>query len=75
MAILPSDLEAVLAQIADTERRVEALVSRLSDRQFHWQPLGGAGWSIGQCVDHLATAAHVYGERMRAAIDDARARG
>jgi hypothetical protein len=75
MSSLPSDLQRALDDLDAADREADALVSGLSDEQLHWQPDGGRGWSIAQCLEHLATANTVYGEPMRRAIDAARAAG
>jgi hypothetical protein len=75
MTALPADLQDVINQIHESDRAADTLVSGLSDAQFHWQPGDGRAWSIGQCLDHLATANQVYGEAIRNSVDAARARG
>jgi hypothetical protein len=47
-------LEAVRAQFEATEGAARALAGSLSDADFNWQPAPGS-WSIGQCLQHLAT--------------------
>ena len=72
---LPDDVQSVIEQLDDADRRADALVANLSDAQFHWQPDGGKRWSVAQCLEHLATADGVYGVLMREAIDRARQAG
>jgi hypothetical protein len=72
---LPGDVQIVIEQLDDADRRADALVANLSDTQFHWQPDGGKRWSVAQCLEHLATADAVYGVLMREAIDRARQAG
>ena len=47
-------LEAARGQFEATEREARALAGSLSDAEFNWQPAPGS-WSIGQCLQHLAT--------------------
>lgn len=47
-------LDAARRQFETTEREAQALAGRLSDAEFNWQPAPGS-WSIGQCLQHLAT--------------------
>ena len=47
-------------QLADD---ADAIAAPLSDTQFAWPPparKGGAGWSVGQCIDHLNVTARLY---------------
>jgi hypothetical protein len=72
---LPPDLQSVLDDIDAADEAADSLAAGLTDEQFHWQPDGGRRWSVGQCLEHLATANEVYGRSMRAALDRARAAG
>ena len=72
---LPEDIQRVLDQLDEADRRADALVVNLSDEQFHWQPDGGRRWSVAQCLEHLAISNEVYGREIRGAIDRARASG
>ena len=47
-------LEAVRGQFEATEREARALAGSLSEAEFNWPPARGS-WSIGQCLQHLAT--------------------
>jgi DinB family protein len=75
MTGLPSDLQQVMDELDATDRAADTLVADLDDEQLHWQPDGGAAWSIAQCLEHLATINVVYTTPIRAAVDSARARG
>jgi hypothetical protein len=44
----------VRGQFEATEREGRALAESLSEAEFNWQPAPGS-WSIGQCLQHLAT--------------------
>jgi hypothetical protein len=54
------DLERLLTEISAAEDEARALVAGLTDAQANWQPGHGAGWSVAQCLDHLAKSNAVY---------------
>lgn len=72
---LRPDLQQLLDEIDALDRATEALLRRVSDAQFFWQPNEGRSWSIAQCFDHLAATNAIYGHEMAAAIEAARRRG
>jgi hypothetical protein len=72
---LPQDLLDVFNQIDAADHAGDALLSALSDTQFHWQPDSGRAWSIAQCLDHLGNMNAAYGAAMRTAVDRARSQG
>lgn len=47
-------LEAARRQFETTVHDARALAGSLSDAELNWQPAPGS-WSIGQCLQHLAT--------------------
>ncbi|MBI4902794.1 MAG: Smr/MutS family protein [Acidobacteria bacterium] len=55
------------AALADAED----LVKGLTHDQFNWRP-GAGKWSIGECLDHLATSDRMFVARLSAAIEEAR---
>ena len=57
---MPPDLQRLLDEIAAAEADACALSAGLSDAQANWQPGGGTGWSVAQCLDHLAISNRVY---------------
>ena len=69
---LTQDVQRVIDQLDEADRHADALVANLSDAQFHWQPDGGARWSVAQCLEHLAIGAEVYASPMRGALDQAK---
>jgi hypothetical protein len=75
MTVLPPDLTELIAALDRVDDRVRRLTSDLTDAQFNWQPQGGRGWSIGQCLDHLRVAIVTYLAPMAVAADTARTRG
>jgi hypothetical protein len=75
MTSLPPDLQQTLDEIDAADRAGDVIAATCTDEQFHWRPRQGKGWSVGQCLDHLATINVVYGDAIRRGIEDARARG
>src|SRR5690349_12397038 len=57
---LPADLQGVLRELDRSDQEARQLVNSLSDQQLNWQLDGGAGWSVGQCLDHLAQTNALY---------------
>jgi hypothetical protein len=55
-----SDLEALVVAVAAAGADAVALTAPLSDAQANWQPGGGRGWSVVQCLDHLALSNTIY---------------
>ncbi len=72
---LPADLQQILDDIDAADRAGEAIARQVTDEQFHWRPRDGQGWSIAQCLDHLAAVNTLYSTPVQQALDDARARG
>ena len=70
---LPSELQHLLDEIDDADRRGAAIAASCSDEQFYWHSHGG--WSIAQCLDHLGIMNMVYGTAIRDGIENARRRG
>ena len=66
--ILPADLAHVIDDCDTADRRADTLVSGLSESQLNWQSEPGRSWSIGQCLDHLATMNSLYTEAMQRAL-------
>jgi hypothetical protein len=73
--VLPPELQRILDDIDDADRRGAAIAASCSDEQFYWRPLDGEGWSIAQCLDHLGVINVVYGSAIRSGIEVARRRG
>ena len=58
--MLPPDLQRLIDGIDAAAADARALAGRLSDAQANWQPGGGAGWSVAQCLEHLGLTNRVY---------------
>lgn len=57
--MLPVELQQLLDQIDACERRAEVLVGDLDDATVNWRPPTG-GWSVAQCLHHLAVINEFY---------------
>lgn len=66
-------LEAARQQFETTERDARTLAGSLSAAEFNWQPASGR-WSIGQCLQHLATSMDAVLPAIDRAIATARER-
>jgi hypothetical protein len=68
---LPDDLQAISAQFSANEQEAHEVLAGLTFEQANWRPDGGRGWSVAQCVDHLARTNDVYGAALADAIQRA----
>jgi hypothetical protein len=57
----------LLSELEASDRRAEGLANGLCPEQLNWQPRPGA-WSVGQCLEHLHIANHVYVPAISAAL-------
>ncbi len=71
---LPADLQALDDELTAAARDAEALTAGLPEALGARRPDEG-GWSVAECLDHLATANRVYLAAMQAPAERARARG
>ena len=74
MTTLPHDLQSLLDQIDAADRVGAALAAGVTNQQFHWRPYEGRGWSIAQCLDHLAIMNRHYAGAVRTGVEDGRRR-
>lgn len=72
---MPPDLQRLLDQTALAAEDARALVATLTYAQANWQPGQGAGWSVAQCLDHLARSNVVYTAHFLAVAERARVNG
>lgn len=56
----PVELKALLSEIDGLEAEAARLTGGLTETQVNWQPGDGAGWSVAQCLDHLARINDYY---------------
>lgn len=69
---LPPDLVEYIAQLDAADVRASDAIRAITDVQANWQPHHGAGWSIVQCLDHLAATNTQYLTAMKTAAPRAR---
>ncbi|HEX4953857.1 MAG TPA: DinB family protein [Thermoanaerobaculia bacterium] len=67
--------EEVLTALNILDNAARHLADEVDQRSLDWQPAGGKGWSIGQCLDHLVKTNEVYGGAILAALQEARHQG
>jgi DinB superfamily len=70
-ATLPADLQSVMDELDRSDEEARRLVAELSDGDLNWQPGGGTGWSVAQCLDHLGQINSVYTVALRTAVREA----
>ena len=73
-ANVATDLRELQDRLEAAERDAKALVAGLSEEQGILRGQSG-GWSVAQCLDHLATGNRVYLGAMQEAAKRARVRG
>jgi len=73
--LLPPELQRLLDDIDEADRRGESIAASCTDEQLYWRPRDGEAWSIAECLDHLGVMNVVYGTAIRSGIDTARSRG
>ncbi len=70
------DRAALMAELARLAFEASQIAAPLDDARFNWQPDGGKGWSVGQCLDHLVRTNRCYLDALEeAARSAARADG
>jgi hypothetical protein len=67
-ALLPADLGAIIDELDRTDQQARSMVAGLTDAQLNWQPGGGTGWSVAQCLEHLTHATALYVPALQAAV-------
>ena len=71
---LPDDIRELHEQLEAAARDAKLLVAGLSEERGMRRPDSG-GWSVSECLDHLATGNRVYLDEMQEPANRARARG
>ena len=69
MSKLTADLHSIRADLDAAEATAAKLAEGTSEAQANWQPNQGRGWSICQCLDHLARMNVVYATPMLEAVE------
>jgi hypothetical protein len=75
MSPLPPDLQQLFDQIDAADRAGAAMAASVTDEQFHWRPFDGRGWSIAQCLEHLAVMDAYYAAAVKGGGEEGRRRG
>ena len=73
-AELPPELRDLLTQLDAIDRDVAEVVAGLDPERGAWRP-APSGWSVAECLDHLATANRAYLEAFEPAASRARRQG
>lgn len=60
--------EELIAELERQCSQVQAITSELGDAALNWQPNGGKGWSVLQCLDHLLLMNRKYERALRDAV-------
>lgn len=63
--------EQYLDSIQKLREQAASFADRLSSAQLTWQPMGGARWSVVECLDHLAVFNTGYLAALEAAASNA----
>lgn len=71
--MLHPQLERLLIATDAVEADARNLVQVLTNEQANWRPQGGAGWSVAQCLDHLARINVFYVGHFLPVLDHAKA--
>lgn len=69
------DLQRLITELDAIEADARDLVAGLSDMQGNWRPRGGTGWSVAQCLDHLAKINAIYVGHFLPVVERARSEG
>jgi hypothetical protein len=65
---LPISLGQLRTFADDLAREVGPLLAGLDDERANWRPREGRGWSVAQCLDHLAITTSTYLDAIEAAV-------
>ena len=74
MEIDSTFLRGIHDRLSKSMSGVESLAGALSAEQLNWKP-SAAGWSVGQCLDHLSVGAEEYVAKLAPAVERARSAG
>ena len=68
--MLPAELQSLIDQIDACEREAERLVADMDDGSVNRPPPSG-GWSVAQCLEHLALMNEFYLRGWQRAVEEA----
>lgn len=61
---LTPDRVELMAELARLSFEAGRIAAPLDEARFNWQPDGGKGWSVGQCLEHLVRSNRLYLDAM-----------
>lgn len=64
--------EEFIAELGRQSAQAQAVAAGLSAAALNWQPNGGSGWSVLQCLDHLAIMNAKYVKALQDAVENNR---
>lgn len=65
-------LDEYIAELQRQSEQARVLANGLDEARLNWQPEGGKGWSIAQCLDHLVIMNGFYATALQVAAADNR---
>ncbi len=72
ISALPLDLQTVALESGRNDNRAAELVADLSLDQLNWRPRNHRGWSVGQCIEHIAATTNAYLHALEDALKPAK---
>jgi hypothetical protein len=60
--------EELIAELERQSWQAQSMTAGLGDDALNWQPEGGKGWSVLQCLDHLLLMNRKYEKALREAV-------
>ncbi len=73
---MPTELqytpEEFVVELERQSAQARTLAGGLNEATLNWQPNGGKGWSIAQCLDHLMIMNTIYLKALQAAVESNR---
>ncbi len=61
-----------IAELGRQSAQARTLTGGLDETSLNWQPNGGKGWSVAQCLDHLVIMNAIYVKALQAAVENNR---
>jgi len=61
-----------IAELHRQSAQARALAIGLDEAALNWQPNGGKGWSVAQCLDHLVIMNAIYVKALQSAVENNR---
>ena len=64
--------EEFVAELERQSAQAQTLAGGLDETALNWQPNGGKGWSVAQCLDHLLIMNRMYVKALQGAVESNR---